>query len=93
MTIRPQRIKIETVDLLEGKNIIQGYIEQKINMGDLFRFIIRLGETEVSLESAGKRGLIMIVNKFNTRESQQLPSKGPVRVQLHPEDIRPVSVK
>ena len=93
MTIRPQRIKVETVDLLEGQNIIQGYIEQKINMGDVFRFFIRLGDPNVSAEVAGTKGLVMIVNKYNTRESRRLPSNGSVRVQLHPEDIRPVSTQ
>ncbi|CAB1063416.1 Putrescine transport ATP-binding protein PotA (TC 3.A.1.11.1) [Olavius sp. associated proteobacterium Delta 1] len=93
MTIRPQRIKVEAVDLLEGKNIIQGFIEQKINMGDLYRFLIRLGGQNVSSEVAGTRGIVMIVNKYNTRESRQLPSKGVVRVQLHPEDIRPVNTQ
>jgi len=93
MTIRPQRIKIETVDLLEGKNIIQGYIEQKINMGDVFRFFIRLGNQDESAGVAGTKGLVMIVNKYNTRESLRLPSKGAVRVQLHPKDIRPVSAQ
>ena len=93
MTIRPQRVKVETVDLLEGKNIIQGYIEKKINMGDVFRFLIRLGDQDVSAKNAGTKGLVMIVNKYNTRESRRLPSKGSVRVQLHPEDIRPVSAQ
>ena len=93
MTIRPQRIKVEAVDFLEGSNIIQGYIEQKINMGDLFRFIIRLGGKDVSSEADGAGGIVMIVNKYNTRESRQLPSKGVVRVQLHPEDIRPVNTQ
>jgi len=90
MTIRPQRIKVDTVDILEGKNITQGIIEQKINMGDLFRFLIRLGGQEASPEAAGSRGVVMIVNKYNTRESRQLPAQGPVRVQLHPKDIRTV---
>ncbi|CAB1069967.1 hypothetical protein JY97_04850 [Alkalispirochaeta odontotermitis] len=91
MTIRPQRIKVEAVDLLEGKNIIQGIIEQKINMGDLFRFIIRLGAQDPSPETTDTTGIVMIVNKYNTRESRQLPSNGAVRVQLHPKDIKPVN--
>lgn len=93
MSIRPQRIKIETVDLLEGQNIIKGYIEQKINMGDLFRFTIRLGGGKTSQSEIKAEGLTLIVNKYNTRESRQLPSNGPVYVQLHPADLKPVSLK
>jgi ABC-type Fe3+/spermidine/putrescine transport system ATPase subunit len=91
MTIRPQRIKVEAVDLLEGRNIIQGFIEQKINMGDLFRFLIRIGVQDSSPETADTKGMVMIVNKYNTRESRQLPSKGAVLVQLHPADIKAVN--
>jgi len=90
MSIRPQRIKLEHVDLLEGRNIIEGVIEQKINMGDLFRFMIRLGMTDEPQGAAGGGSLTLIVNKYNTRESRQMPARGPVRVQLHPSDLRPV---
>jgi len=90
MSIRPQRIKLEHVDLLEGRNIIEGVIEQKINMGDLFRFMIRLGGAVEPQGAAGTGGLTLIVNKYNTRESRQMPSRGPARVQLHPSDLRPV---
>lgn len=93
MSIRPQRIMVDSVDRLEGKNIIQGYIEQKINMGDVFRFLIRLGGQDSSSEVVGTKAMVMIVNKYNTRESRRLPLNGPVRIQLHPEDIRPVNAK
>jgi ABC-type Fe3+/spermidine/putrescine transport system ATPase subunit len=90
LSIRPQRIKLEQIDSLEGPNIIEGYIEQKINMGDLFRFMIRLGGMNAKQGAAGAEGLTLIVNKYNTRESRQMPSRGPVRLQLHPSDLRPV---
>jgi ABC-type Fe3+/spermidine/putrescine transport system ATPase subunit len=93
MTIRAQRIKLENVDQLQGPNIIHGFIEQKINMGDLFRFIVRIGAADQLQGATGARGMTMMVNKYNTRESRQLPSRGPVRIQLHPSDLRPVKIK
>lgn len=93
MSIRPQRVKIETVDVLEGQNIIEGFIEQKINMGDLFRFIIRPGRNDKTVQKNNDNGFTLIVNKYNTRESRQLPDNGPVRIQLHPADLKPVKSK
>lgn len=92
-SIRPQRVRLEGVDDLSGDNIITGYVEQKINMGDLYRFVVRIGSSADDPACAQGKGVSLVIKKYNTRASREISATGFVRIQLHPADLKPLPMK
>jgi ABC-type Fe3+/spermidine/putrescine transport system ATPase subunit len=90
--IRPQRVRLQGVDELKGSNVFVGEIERKLNMGDVFRFVI-LVPTGSTLQGKEAGGLRIVVNKYNTSASRGLPSQGSIQFQLDPADIRSVKAQ
>jgi ABC-type Fe3+/spermidine/putrescine transport system ATPase subunit len=90
-TIRPHRIKIDGVDSLEGTNVSEGTIEQIINMGDIFRFVIRAKEMSCLTADKQQSGSPIVINKYNTHECQKLKLQQVVRFQLDPADLKVMS--
>jgi ABC-type Fe3+/spermidine/putrescine transport system ATPase subunit len=87
-TIRPHRIRMEGLDSLEGLNIGAGIIEQIINMGDIFRFVISSREMSALSAERTQSGNPIIINKYNTQECRKLKSGQTIRFQIAPGDLR-----
>jgi hypothetical protein len=63
-----------------------------MNMGDVFRFVIRL-PSPAAPQGTEAKVLTLTVNKYNTSASRELPSRGSIRFQLDPADIRSVKAQ
>jgi ABC-type Fe3+/spermidine/putrescine transport system ATPase subunit len=88
VSIRPHRIKIEGVDLLQGGNIVEGIIEQVIYMGDIFHFVIRSKELSCLGPDKIHSGSPIVVNKYNTQQCRKFKAQDRIRFQMESSDLR-----